>query len=225
MLSLPDTDPPSRFHLPCLSLCPDLSVDLSIIWSSAWDYGTYYIGDQRRLRRACASAQSHQSHRCSHTWRYGSRRRVRPNIRHLAPLDGCACAFEEWIYGGQKVPKSHELANLLDSSSSPVVSIRSRVWSQRSRIAGITQDFRFRRCLPRSSRAVSVTALLKWMTMKSKSSIFIYERGTRANLPLMVDRKARIIQLLKFKPDSWLGWFAWFVGMLGMSLSPRHDRF
>ena len=28
---------------------------------------------------------------------YGSRRRVRPNIRHLAPLDGCACVFQEWI--------------------------------------------------------------------------------------------------------------------------------
>ena len=36
--------------------------------------------------------------------KYGSRWRVRPNIRYLAPLDGCACAFEEWVYGGQKVP-------------------------------------------------------------------------------------------------------------------------
>ena len=27
--------------------------------------------------------------------KYGSRRRVRPKIRHLVPLDGCACAFEE----------------------------------------------------------------------------------------------------------------------------------
>ena len=27
-----------------------------------------HIGDQRRLRRACASAQSRQSLRCSHTW-------------------------------------------------------------------------------------------------------------------------------------------------------------
>ena len=27
--------------------------------------------------------------------KYGSRRRVRPKIRHLARLDGCACAFEE----------------------------------------------------------------------------------------------------------------------------------
>ena len=26
--------------------------------------------------------------------KYGSRRRGQPKIRHLAPLDGCACAFE-----------------------------------------------------------------------------------------------------------------------------------
>ena len=38
------------------------------IWFSiteSWEYGTYRIGDQRRLRR---SAQSGQSLRCSHTW-------------------------------------------------------------------------------------------------------------------------------------------------------------
>ena len=28
------------------------------IWASSWDYATYHIGDQRRRRRACASAQS-----------------------------------------------------------------------------------------------------------------------------------------------------------------------
>ena len=39
-----------------------------IKWASSWDYGTYQIGDQRRPRRACASAQSRQSLRCSHTW-------------------------------------------------------------------------------------------------------------------------------------------------------------
>ena len=38
------------------------------IWASSWDYGTCHIGDQRRLRRACASAQSLQSLCCSHTW-------------------------------------------------------------------------------------------------------------------------------------------------------------
>ena len=29
---------------------------------------------------------------------YGSSRRVRPNSKHLAPLYGCACVLEEWIY-------------------------------------------------------------------------------------------------------------------------------
>ena len=45
--------------------------------------------------------------------KYGSRRWLRPKIRHLAPPDGCACAFEELVYGGQKVPESHELAHLV----------------------------------------------------------------------------------------------------------------
>ena len=36
--------------------------------------------------------------------KYGSRRRVRPNIKHLALLDGCTCTFEEWVYRGWKVP-------------------------------------------------------------------------------------------------------------------------
>ena len=36
--------------------------------------------------------------------KYGSRWRVRPKIKHLAPLYGCACTFEERVYGGQKVP-------------------------------------------------------------------------------------------------------------------------
>ena len=44
---------------------------------------------------------------------YGSRRRVRSKIRHLAPLDGCACAFEEWVYGGRKVSSSHELVCMM----------------------------------------------------------------------------------------------------------------
>ena len=41
---------------------------LEFIWASSWDYGTYHIGDQWRLGRACAFAQSRQSLRCSHTW-------------------------------------------------------------------------------------------------------------------------------------------------------------
>ena len=42
-----------------------------------------------------------------HTFTYiqcGSKRKVWPNFRNLAPLDCCPYAFEEWVYGGQKVP-------------------------------------------------------------------------------------------------------------------------
>ena len=65
-------------------ICEAILMSTNNIWASSWDYGTYRIGDQRRLRRACASAQSHKSLRCSHMT-YGSRQRVRPKIRHLAP--------------------------------------------------------------------------------------------------------------------------------------------
>ena len=53
------------------------------IWASSWDYGTYHIGDQRRLRRACASAQSRQSLCCSHTWRMEVDEGSDQKIRHL----------------------------------------------------------------------------------------------------------------------------------------------
>ena len=35
---------------------------------------------------------------------FASRWRVQPKIRYVAPLDGCTCTFEEWVYGGRKVP-------------------------------------------------------------------------------------------------------------------------
>ena len=37
-------------------------------WASSWDYDTYHIGDQRRLRQDCVFAQTWQSLRCLHTW-------------------------------------------------------------------------------------------------------------------------------------------------------------
>ena len=74
-------------------------------WASSWDYGTYHTGDQWRLRRACAFTQSRQSLCCSHTvlpkpllfahMKYGSRWKVRPNIRHLASLDGCTANTDQ----------------------------------------------------------------------------------------------------------------------------------
>ena len=38
-----------------------------LISASCWDYSNYHIGDQRRFRRACVSAQSRQSLRLLHT--------------------------------------------------------------------------------------------------------------------------------------------------------------
>ena len=81
----------------------DRVIPLIRIWASSWDYGAYHIatsegsGEPAHLRSlARAFAFTHI--------KYGNRRRVRPNISHLAPLDGCACMFEEWVYGGRKVP-------------------------------------------------------------------------------------------------------------------------
>ena len=52
---------------------------------------------QRRPAKAqaslCIRAVSPEPSLFAHM-KYGSRRRVRPNIRHLAPLDGCACDLE-----------------------------------------------------------------------------------------------------------------------------------
>ena len=45
--------------------------------------------------------------------KYGSRQMVWPKLRHLAPLDGCACTFEEWVYGGRKVPYAHAMAQIM----------------------------------------------------------------------------------------------------------------
>ena len=38
---------------------------LEIIWTASSELGTYRLCEQRRFRRACASAQSRQNHRCS----------------------------------------------------------------------------------------------------------------------------------------------------------------
>ena len=67
-----DTHDYNRIHLHVCDhkICKELaSFLLKAQWASSWDYGTYRIGEQRRLRRDCASAQSRQSLRCSHTQR------------------------------------------------------------------------------------------------------------------------------------------------------------
>ena len=63
--------------------------------------------------------------------KYGSRRRVWPNIRHLVPLDGCACAFEKWVYGGRKVPYSHDMAYLTFCTVRSCMSIKQMLWQDK----------------------------------------------------------------------------------------------
>ena len=63
---------------------------------------------------------------------------------------------------------------------------------KRSRISVVTQGFLFRRCLPRSSAAVSATALLKWVTMESRPASSSTSVARGANLPLIAAWKALI---------------------------------
>ena len=76
--------------------------------------------------------------------KYGSRQRVRPKIRHLAPLDGCICAFQKWVYGGRKVPWSHEMAHFISLTQaskkpeSPVIFL-SYQWSKQPQVKTLYQ--------------------------------------------------------------------------------------
>ena len=49
---------------PTLFFCREIHMS-RIIWAASSEFGTYRICDQRRFRRACASAQSRQNLRCS----------------------------------------------------------------------------------------------------------------------------------------------------------------
>ena len=74
--------------------------------------------------------------------------------------------------------------------------------------SGVTQGFLFRRCLPRSSAAVSVTALLKWVTSESRSASSSTSRARGGNLPPIVAWKALItVGLFGFSRSNLiLGW-------------------
>ena len=113
----------------------------------------------------------------------------------------------------------------LAPSGSPLFFFRSHLWSHRSRISGITQGFLFRRCLPRSAAAVSVTALFKWVTMESRlaSSSTSIARG--ANLPPIVAWKALItVGSFSFSRSNLiLGWVG-FPWIIKASLESNHHH-
>ena len=41
------------------------NINIKIVWTASSEFGTYRLCEQRRFRRDCASAQSHQNLRCS----------------------------------------------------------------------------------------------------------------------------------------------------------------
>ena len=79
-------------------------------WTASSEFGTYRLCEQRRFRRACASAQSRQNLRCLPIQAVGwlvvlrlnvpthtsseSRATFRQKARSLAPLNGWACAVK-----------------------------------------------------------------------------------------------------------------------------------
>ena len=61
-------------------------------WATSWEFGTYHILRvcyQRRIRPSCVSAQFRRSSLFAHMMKTKA-----PN-KHITPLDGCACVFEE----------------------------------------------------------------------------------------------------------------------------------
>ena len=72
-------------------------------WASSWDYHLSHRRPVTARVHLRIHAVSPEPSLFAHM-KYGSRWRVRPKIGHLALLDGCICAFEEWVYGGWKVP-------------------------------------------------------------------------------------------------------------------------
>ena len=57
-----------KFGKLCLNMIKDMTqntADQNINWTASREFGTYRLCEQRRFRRACASAQSRQNLRCS----------------------------------------------------------------------------------------------------------------------------------------------------------------
>ena len=78
-----------------LSLLSNFKMNFQQIykWTASSEFGTYRLCEQRRFRRACASAQSRQKTLLAHT-SSESRGTFRQKARSLAPLNGWACAVK-----------------------------------------------------------------------------------------------------------------------------------
>ena len=81
-----------------------------IIWAASSEFGSYRLCEQRRFRRACASAQSRQNLRCSLIQARGT---FGQKARSLAPLNGWACAVKICHDGMLEDTNSLDAAHLL----------------------------------------------------------------------------------------------------------------
>ena len=71
-----------------------------MVWFMSQHMRFWYLSHREQRRLRCLSAVAPESSLFAHI-KYRSRRRIRPKIRRVAPLDGCACMFEDWVYGGR----------------------------------------------------------------------------------------------------------------------------
>ena len=69
LLTLERTKLKNKTHLHHFRICSYVWIFFvhlhTLIWTASSEFGTYRLSEQRRFRRACASAQSRQNLRCS----------------------------------------------------------------------------------------------------------------------------------------------------------------
>ena len=53
----------------------------------------WYLSHRRAAKARAFAVSTHE------VWK-----KTKGSAKNLAPLDGCACPFEERVYGGQKLP-------------------------------------------------------------------------------------------------------------------------
>ena len=83
------------------------------IWAASSEFGTYRLCEQRRFRRACASAHvSPEPSLLAHS-SSESRGTFRQKARSLAPLNGLACAVKICQDGMLKDTNSFDAAHII----------------------------------------------------------------------------------------------------------------
>ena len=121
-----------------------------MIRAGSWDYGTYHMCDQWRLRRACASAKSRQSLRCSLTWstkvdeESNQKSVLCPWARHFTPRkywlitqEAMAPSRHDWKIVDWDVKPQHNQPTK-NQTFSPTGWLRMRVWRMSLRMTKST---------------------------------------------------------------------------------------